>query len=152
MSEYAKGSGRVPTGFAAETFISEATFRAAHRAVEANPNAANAKKRKREAKGDSSIVDGPGAYKGPWAKYEVERPDAAEDDEYGTDVEVEYVIEEEEIEENPEAAPTKLAGTDYHDTEGEGERSEFVGSQEYDYQGRTYMHVPTGMELFLAFA
>jgi len=145
MSGYTKGSGRVPTGFAAETFISESTFRQAHRAIEANPNVANAKKRKRESKGESGIVSGAGAYKGPWARYEEERPDAASDEEFGDDEEVEIIYEEDEIVANPAPAPKKLAGTDYHDTEAEGETSEFVGSQEYDYQGRTYMHVPNGM-------
>lgn len=135
------GSGRVPTGFAAETYISDHTFRQGHRAVEAG---ASSKKRKREAKGDLGIVSGAGAYKGPWARFEEERPDAASDDEYGSDEEVEIVYEEDDIEANPEPAPAKLAGTDYHDTEAEGETSEFLGSQQYDYQGRTYMHVPTG--------
>lgn len=142
MSSYGKGAGRVPTGFAAETFISEASFRQGHRAIESN---ANSKKRKRENKGDSSVVSGAGAYKGPWARYEEERPDALSDDEFGSDEEVEIIYEEDEIEANPEPAPKKLAGTDYHDTEAEGETSEFVGSQEFDYQGRTYMHIPNGM-------
>lgn len=139
-----RGSGYVPTGHAAETFISESTFREAHRAIESGKS--NSKKRKREAKGDTGIVSGAGAYKGPWAKYEEERPDAASDDEYGSDEEVEIVYEEDEIEANPAPAPKKLAGTDYMDTEAAGETSEFVGSQQYDYQGRTYMHIPNGME------
>ena len=145
-----KGAGRVPTGFAAETYISEHTFRQGHRAIESG---SNTKKRKREGKGDSSVVSGAGAYKGPWAKYEEERPDAASDDEFGSDEEVEIIYEEDEIEDNPAPAPKKLAGTDYHDTEAEGETSEFVGSQQYDYQGRTYMHVPNGMPkpLIIAF-
>ena len=137
-----KGAGRIPTGFAAETYISDHTFRQGHRAVEGG---SSSKKRKREAKGDSSVVSGAGAYKGPWAKYEEERPDAASDDEFGSDEEVEIIYEEDEIEDNPEAAAKKLAGTDYHDTEAEGETSAFVGSQQYDYQGRSYMHVPNGM-------
>lgn len=140
-----RGAGRVPTGYAAETFISESTFRAGHRAIEQNPNAANPKKRKRENKGDAGIVSGAGAYKGPWARYEEERPDAASDEEYGDDEEVEIVYEEDEIAPNPEAAPKKLLGTDYQDSGAEAETSEFMGSQEYDYQGRTYMHVPNGM-------
>lgn len=144
MAEYSKGAGRVPTGFAAETFIGESTFREAHRAIESNKST-NSKKRKRENKGDSSVVSGAGAYKGPWARYEEERPDAASDDEFGSDEEVEIVYEEDEIEQNPAPAPKKLAGTDYHDTEAEGETSEFVGSQQYDYQGRSYMHIPNGM-------
>lgn len=142
MAGYGKGAGRVPTGFAAETYISESSFREGHRALEPG---ANSKKRKRENKGDSSVISGAGAYKGPWARYEEERPDAASDEEYGSDEEVEIVYEEDDIEDNPTAAPKKLAGTDYADTEAAGETSEFVGSQQYDYQGRTYMHVPNGM-------
>jgi pre-mRNA-processing factor 17 len=148
MSGTGKGAGRVPTGFAAETFISDSTFRQAHRAIEGNQNATNSKKRKRENKGDASIVSGPGAYKGPWARFEVERPDAASDEEYGEDEEVEIVYEEDEIEAMPEA-PKRLEGTDYKDTDAEGETSEFVGTEEFDYQGRTYMHVPTGMFLWI---
>ena len=143
MAGNAKGSGRVPTGLAAETFISESSFREAHRALE--PGNSNSKKRKREGKGDSSVVSGAGAYKGPWARYEEERPDAASDEEYGSDEEVEIIYEEDEIEANPAPATKKLAGTDYADTEAEGEMSEFVGSQQHDYQGRTYMHIPNGM-------
>lgn len=147
MAGYSRGSGRVPTGFAAETYISESTFRHAHRAIESNGT--TSKKRKREGKGDTSLVSGAGAYKGPWARYEEQRPDAASDEEYGDDEEVEIVYEEDEIEENPAAPSTKLAGTDYHDTEAEGETSAFVGSQEFDYQGRTYMHVPNGASILL---
>lgn len=134
-------AGRVPTGFAAETYISDHTFRQGHRAIEGG----NTKKRKREGKGDTSVVSGAGAYKGPWARYEEERPDAASNDEYGSDEEVEIIYEEDELEDNPAPASKKLAGTDYHDTEAESETSEFVGSQQYDYQGRTYMHVPNGI-------
>ena len=133
----------MPTGFAEETFISEHTFRQAHRAIQGNPDR-NSKKRTRENKGDTSVVAGPGAYKGPWARYEEERPDAASDDEYGDDEEVEIVYEEDEIAPNPKPIKS-LAGTDYRDTAAEGETSEFVGSEEFDYQGRTYMHVPNGM-------
>jgi pre-mRNA-processing factor 17 len=138
-------AGRVPTGFAAETYISDHTFRQGHRAIEGG----NAKKRKREGKGNTSVVTGAGAYKGPWAKYEEERPDAALDEEFGSDEEVEIVYEEDDIENNPAPAPKKLVGTDYRDTEAEGETSEFVGSQQYDYQGRTYMHVPADLGIKL---
>lgn len=146
MAGYGKGAGRVPTGFAAETFISEASFREGHRALEPG---AQSKKRKREAKGDSSIVSGAGAYKGPWARYQEERPDAAEDDEFGSDEEVEIVYEEDDLVDNPQQAPSRLAGTDYADTEAQGETSEFVGAQQHDYQGRTYMHVPTDVDVKL---
>ncbi|OCK82527.1 WD40 repeat-like protein [Lepidopterella palustris CBS 459.81] len=140
--------GKVPTGYAEETYISESTFRAAHRAIESNPSTSNPKKRKREGKGDPSSVFGPNAYKGPWARYEEEKPDAGSDEEYGEDEEVEVVYEEDEIEPQPAAAPTKL-GTDYGETGMGAESSEFVGASQYDYQGRTYMHVPTDLDINL---
>ncbi|KAF2000704.1 WD40 repeat-like protein [Amniculicola lignicola CBS 123094] len=145
MAGSQRGAGRLPTGFAAETFISEHSFRQGRLALETG---ATSKKRKREAKGNAGILDGPDAYKGPWAKFDHERPDAAEDEEFGEDEEVEIVYEEDDIEEMPAPAPKKLAGTDYQD-ESIGERSEFVGSQEFDYQGRTYMHVPTDLDIKL---
>ncbi|KAF2751728.1 WD40 repeat-like protein [Sporormia fimetaria CBS 119925] len=141
-------AGQVPTGYAAETFISDATFRQAHRAIEGSSSATASKKRKRENKGDAGIVSGAGAYKGPWARYEQERPDAASDEEYGEDEEVEIVYEEDEIEAQPEVT-RKLEGTDYRDIDAEGETTEFVGSQEFDYQGRTYMHVPNDLGIKL---
>lgn len=140
--------GRVPTGFADEIIISDATFREAHRNVEANHEPPT-KKRKREGKGDSSVVYGANAYRGPWAQYQEERPDAGLDSD-GSDVEVEEVseYEEDEIAANPVAAPSKL-GTSYEDYGSERETSEFHGSEQYDYQGRTYMHVPQDLDIDL---
>ncbi len=131
--------GRVPTGFASEIVISESSFKAAHRARQAAAEPPS-KKRKREARGDSSVVYGAGAYKGPWARYEEEQPDASSGEE-------EVVYEEDEIEPQP-AAPTK-AGTAYEENATETETSEFHGSQQYDYQGRTYMHVPQDLDIDL---
>lgn len=137
--------GKVPTGFADEIIISESTFRAAHRSVEAN-HEPHTKKRKREAKGDSSVVYGADAYKGPWARYQEAAPDAGSGSEYEVEEVSEY--EEDEIAPNPVAAPGKL-GTSYEEA-GEGrENTEFHGSQMYDYQGRTYMHVPQDLDIDL---
>ena len=134
--------GKVPTGYAEEVVLSEATFRSQHRAREGGGEPLS-KKRKREGKGDSSVVHGAGAYKGPWAKYEEERPDASSEEE--VEVEVEY--EEDELEPPPEA-PTK-AGTEYESDGSGNESTEFHGSQMYDYQGRTYMHVPQDLDIDL---
>lgn len=134
--------GKVPTGYAEETFVSEASFRAAHRAIESAPNPS--KKRKREHKGDSSVVFGANSYKGPWARYEEEKPDASSEEE--EEVEVEY--EEDEIEPQPLPPPTK-AGTDYEDSGAGAETTEFRGEQQYDYQGRTYMAVPMDLDINL---
>ncbi|OCK89889.1 WD40 repeat-like protein [Cenococcum geophilum 1.58] len=134
--------GKVPTGYAEETFVSEASFRAAHRAIESAPNPS--KKRKREHKGDASVVFGANSYKGPWARYEEEKPDASSEEE--EEVEVEY--EEDDIEPQPLPPPTK-AGTDYEDSGAGAERTEFHGEQQYDYQGRTYMAVPMDLDINL---
>ncbi|KAH9843266.1 Pre-mRNA-processing factor 17 [Teratosphaeria destructans] len=144
--------GKVPTGYAQEVAISESSFRTLHRQVQSQQSAG--KKRKREAKGDSSIVYGAGAYKGPWAKYE-ER--MLSDDE-GEEVEVEVsgdesgeeVVEYEEdaIAPVPSKAPT-LAGTAYQEVSADKETTTFEGTQQYDYQGRTYMHVPKDLDVDL---
>ena len=134
--------GKVPTGYADEIVISETSFRSAHRAIEAN-HEPHSKKRKREGKGDSSVVYGSGAYRGPWAKYDEERPDASS----GSEEEVEEVYEEDDIVPQP-AAPTKMS-TAYQETGDGNETTEFQGSQMYDYQGRTYMHVPQDLDIDL---
>ncbi|KAI9656270.1 MAG: hypothetical protein M1821_004933 [Bathelium mastoideum] len=134
--------GKLPTGYAEEVALSESTFRSRHQAQE-GASEPPSKKRKREGKGDASIVHGAGAYKGPWAKYEEERPDASSEEE--VEVEVEY--EEDALEPQPEA-PTK-AGTEYEDDGSGKESTEFHGSQQYDYQGRTYMHVPQDLGIDL---
>ncbi|KAI9652722.1 MAG: hypothetical protein M1831_006615 [Alyxoria varia] len=157
----------VPTGTGDEVFISESTFRLAHRQHQASAAAASnnlstsaGKKRKREARGDSSVVYGESAYKGPWARYEAHRPDAGNDD-VDEEEEVEEVeIVEEDDEENAAQSlipgrvtsssadgPAKLpaidkSGTDYATTSQARETSTFEGTEQYDYQGRTYMHVP----------
>lgn len=134
--------GRVPTGYADEIVISDNSFRSAHRAIESNQEPPS-KKRKREGKGDSSTVYGASAYKGPWAKFEEERPD----DSSGEEEEIEVEYEEDEIAPQP-SAPSK-AGMAYEETGDGNESSEFHGEAMYDYQGRTYMHVPQDLNIDL---
>ena len=140
--------GKVPTGYAQETTISEHSFRSLHREVQTKQSVG--KKRKRENKGDSSIVYGAGGYKGPWARYEERRIDS----DSGEEVEVsadesgeEIVYEEDAIAPVPEKGT--LAGTSYEEYGTEQETSVFEGSQQYDYQGRTYMHVPQDLDVDL---
>jgi pre-mRNA-processing factor 17 len=122
--------GSVPTGFADEIVISESTFRAAHRGPQLSTQAS--KKRKREEKGDSSTVYGANAYKGPWAKFKEDTPEASS----GSEEEIEVTDSEGE----EQVPPLKMA-TDYQSNDLE-ETTEFHGSEMYDYQGRTYMHIP----------
>nr|POE77776.1 pre-mrna-processing factor 17 [Quercus suber] len=143
--------GRVNTGFAQEIAISEQSFRNLHREVQSQQSAG--KKRKREQKGDSSVVYGAAAYKGPWAKFDERRIDSdsgeeievSADEDESSDVEVIY--EEDAI--MPLPAKGSLAGTGYAEIGTEKETSVFEGTEQYDYQGRTYMHVPQDLNIDL---
>ena len=160
----------VPTGYAEKTAISDATFTIQRRTFESQgftrePNASgnyvgdlgaisriggmdvvqsrpNRVPRKRQKKGDSSVVDGPGAYLGPWAKYEDEVQ--YEDDE---NVGEEELASDEEYEEESIApmnlVPIDKSATAYQDDLAETETTEFNGSSLTDYQGRSYMRPPT---------
>lgn len=108
-----------------------------------------AMRRKRQKKGEPSIVDGPGAYKGPWARYQDE--DQAYEDEAAMAGE-ELASDEEYIEEAivPANIPAmSKAGTDYQDDIANTETTEFNGTEQFDYQGRTYMHVPQDLDIDL---
>ena len=166
----------VLTGYAEEAAISDATFTNQHRTFQSRgyaqePNASGAlvgdlvaaqkyggrdvvqmkskkDRRKRQKRGDSSILDGEGRYLGPWAKYK-------EDEQYEDDAalaEEELASDDEYIEEAiaPQiAAPMDKAGTDYQDDLSNTETTDFHGSAQYDYQGRTYMHAPRDIDIDL---
>ncbi|KAK3313075.1 WD40-repeat-containing domain protein [Apodospora peruviana] len=157
----------VLTGHASETFISEHTFRAKHRAVErgggpereflsgAQLKEEAAKLRSmRESKGRATVADGDDAYVGPWAKYKVkeyEQVEVDEDEELGSDEEYEIVEEEEEVIESGtvvQAPAVSLARRKEAEELGE-ETTTFHGENEYDYLGRTYMHVPQDLDFSL---
>ena len=97
-------------------------------------------RQKRQRKGDASIVDGEGSYRGPWARYQDE--DQAIENEAmlaGQQLASDEEFEEDAIE-PANIVPARKAGTDY--AEVEAETTEFHGAAQFDYQGRTYMHVP----------
>ncbi|QIW97737.1 hypothetical protein AMS68_003255 [Peltaster fructicola] len=141
--------GKLPTGYAQEIVISEQSFRELHRGVQSQQSAG--KKRKRESKGDSSVVYGAGSYLGPWAKYEERRidSDSGEEVEVSADEDGESIIYEED---SIAAMPIKggHAGTSYEETSIDKESTVFEGSQLHDYQGRTYMHVPQDLGIDLS--
>lgn len=148
-SQKTSTAGKVPTGYAQEVAMSEHNFRMHQREFQSQQSVG--KKRKREAKGDSSVVNGPGAYKGSWAKWEDKRIDS----DSGEEVEVsgdesgeEVIYEEDAIAAMPQKAKS-LAGTAYEQISAETETTTFEGEQEYDYQGRTYMHVPQDLDIDL---
>jgi len=152
----------VPTGYAEEMYLSEHTFRTQHRSIERGPEKAYlggqaAKdeaariRAKRQKKGDATVAEGDDAYVGPWAKYkQIEYEEVGEDEELASDEEYEEVEEEETIESGTliPAAPQALERRKEAESEG-SETTVFEGSEQYDYQGRTYMHVPQDLNIDL---
>ncbi|KAJ5287897.1 hypothetical protein N7478_003583 [Penicillium angulare] len=109
---------------------------------------------KRQKKGDSSIIEGDGSYLGPWAKYQ--NAQQYEQIEVGSDEDRELASDEEYVVAGEEpSAPTALMpamskeATDYGADSSKEETTEFHGSEEFDYQGRTYMHVPQDLDIDL---
>ncbi|EMR63125.1 hypothetical protein MGN70_003637 [Eutypa lata] len=157
----------VLTGHAEDTYISEHTFRSKHRAIErkggpereyqsAAERKAEAKALRdtRERKGDASIADGDGAYVGPWAKYKREEYEEVQAEELASDEEYEYVYEDEDESEvvasgTVVSAPAPALARRKEVEEMGEETTTFHGAQEYDYQGRTYMHIPQDLDIDL---
>ncbi|KAG8533196.1 uncharacterized protein KY384_001979 [Bacidia gigantensis] len=159
----------VLTGYASEAAISDSTFKTQHltfqnRGFAQEPNAngnfvgdlesfnrfdgqnivqsrPTGMKRKREPRGDPSIMEGDRQYRGPWARPTNEalydERDAAEGEELASD---EEYVEEESI---PDiSAPMNKASTAYENDLTNTESTQYDGSQEADYMGRSYMMHP----------
>jgi pre-mRNA-processing factor 17 len=96
-------------------------------------------KRKRGKKGDLEIVEGEGAYVGPWASWEGDGvqdiPDFMDED----------GAEEEEAEAEEEAATFRKSKPRKNAYAQGAETSIFHGKSLTDYQGRTYMAPPLGV-------
>src|SRR5271163_447504 len=154
----------VLTGYAQEIYLSEHTFRSQHQAVQrrggpeaqykggaASKEEAARIRAKRQKKGDATIVEGDDAYVGPWAKYkQYEYEEIGEDEELASDEEYEEVEEEEVIESGAvvPALPQSIAKRKEEEEEGQ-ETTTFHGEELYDYQGRTYMHIPQDLGIDL---
>jgi pre-mRNA-processing factor 17 len=109
---------------------------------------------KRQKKGDPSIVEGEGAYLGPWAGYQddgvvYEEVEDEEDRELASDEE--YIVEDEDGEQLPPTIMPAMSkdATAYQDDVSEKETTEFHGAEQLDYLGRTYMHVPQDLDVDL---
>ncbi|KAK4447824.1 WD40-repeat-containing domain protein [Podospora aff. communis PSN243] len=157
----------VLTGHATETFISEHTFRAKHRAVERGGGPerefqtnkqlkaqAAQLRATRESKGSATVADGDGAYVGPWARYKQKEYEEVEDEgELGSDEEYEVV----EVTDDEDVVPSgtlvsapaeSLARRKEVEAQGD-ETTTFHAESQYDYLGRTYMHVPQDLDVSL---
>ncbi|KAI4140701.1 MAG: hypothetical protein LQ340_007816 [Diploschistes diacapsis] len=137
----------VLTGYAEEIAVSDITFKTGHRKHLARQSKSDDVPRKKRQKGDASIVSGPGAYTGPWGKFE------GEDDQYSEESaslasDEEYEEENSLIPTHP-AAPMPQASTAYASDDINTESTEFHGAEQFDYQGRTYMHVPQDLSIDL---
>ncbi|KAJ2882289.1 hypothetical protein IWW38_005679, partial [Coemansia aciculifera] len=124
--------------------VSETSFRQQERQFRQTGNNNNSGLR-RKSKGQSSIVAGDGAYQGPWAGYEDDTKGVAAGPTAEQLAEYEQRVAqhtEAEAGETSKVAKSKR-GPAIAYTVGEAERTKFHGQSERDYQGRTYMHVPT---------
>lgn len=121
--------------------------------VEYRPSKAETRtiRAKRFKMGDPGVLDGENAYKGPWAGYK-DSEQALIDE--ATRVESGLASDEEYEEETVAPISNPIidkAGAEYLDVNTSGvEQTEFHGAQMYDYQGRTYMHVPQDLDVDLS--
>jgi pre-mRNA-processing factor 17 len=114
-----------------------------------------ATKRKRKGKGDASVVDGDDAYMGPWAAYEVEQCKQIEVDDAEDGAE-EWRAEKKRREEAQETAREAMKTAREEKTIFHGEYCKVndggglcSGKELHDYAGRTYMHIPTDLDVKL---
>lgn len=154
----------VLTGFAEETYISEHTFRSKHRAVERKGGPGREQesgtalkqdaariRAARESKGDATVSDGLGSYIGPWARHSIQQYEVVGNEEdLGSGEEYELVDEDDIVNSGTVIQAPAEALAQRHETERLGsETTTFHGSNEFDYQGRTYMHIPQDLEIDL---
>ncbi|KAI9349299.1 WD40-repeat-containing domain protein [Zopfochytrium polystomum] len=102
-------------------------------------------KRKRKKMGDPSSLDG--GYLGPWAGYEDE--EAAQPETGPTESELAAIQEATAAVEKATSLPVTVPAAptgEEAETESGKEKTIFHGKQEFDYLGRTYMHVPTDID------
>ena len=107
------------------------------------------KPKRQRKKGDPSIVEGEGAFRGPWAPF-VNTDQGYEDETAGTGHEL--ASDNEFVDESLApmmASAMDKAATSYSEDVSNAEKTHFHGSKEFDYQGRSYMHVPQDLGINL---
>ncbi|WFD29299.1 hypothetical protein MSPP1_000306 [Malassezia sp. CBS 17886] len=105
------------------------------------------KKRRRGHAGDAGVVEGEGAYVGPWGTWEEERTEPELDGPLGPTAEEVRGAETAAASRQRDAA--ELERRRQIDEALGTEKSIFHGKSMYDYQGRTYMHVPQDTDVNL---
>lgn len=106
-------------------------------------NARAMKKRRKGRGGDAAVVDGEGAYMGPWGGWEGESDPTVMELPQNIGPTPEEIIAAEESAAARARDFEQLERKRAVQRDQGSERSIFHGRSLYDYQGRTYMHVPT---------
>lgn len=97
------------------------------------------KKQRQKAGGDLSVVEGEGAYVGPWAGWNGENKELVGPSE-------EEIRKAEESSVLRKQEQQQLQEKRVREEERGTEKSTFHGKSMYDYQGRTYMHIPADID------
>ncbi|PWN50246.1 WD40 repeat-like protein [Violaceomyces palustris] len=100
------------------------------------------KKKRKGQNGDASIVEGEGAYVGPWGGWEGENVHVAD----GVGPTEEEIKAAEEKSTNRKKEKEAMEEKRQREEAQGTEKSIFHGKSMYDYQGRTYMHIPTDVD------
>ncbi|KAJ2006349.1 hypothetical protein H4R26_001432 [Coemansia thaxteri] len=138
------------SGLAEIHAVNEAAFRRQERMFreqkpsETTTGGKNNRGLRRKAAGQAAVLDGDGAYQGPWAGYEGETRGQAAGPSAEQVAEHERRVAQHAGGSQGAGAAAPRARAAY--AEGQAERTTFHGASERDYQGRTYMHVagPSG--------
>ncbi|KAE8211909.1 hypothetical protein CF327_g4386 [Tilletia walkeri] len=99
-------------------------------------------KRKRKQAGDVDVVEGEGAYVGPWAGWDGEQVSVPD----GVGPSEEEIRLAEEKSANRQKEAEAMAEKRRKEEKGGQGKSIFHGKSMHDYQGRTYMHIPTDVD------
>lgn len=141
---YSSRLSTLMTGTAEEIATNDSIFKQQKRMFDSQLESRDTVKtvRHKRAKGDPTVLEGKNAYKGPWAA-----SDDNSDDQSG-----EKDLDEEESSSSSDEDVNGSLSSAQSDTESndlDRESSEYVGNEERDYLGRTYMHIPNDLGISL---